>query len=123
MRELLDELEEWRKESLPQDTGSEDPNYHQDERERFMLRLYYWSTKILITRPCLCRLERRIANESDTSVNFNAQMAEACVQAAREMTKLFPDEPDPNFMYASGPWWTIVHMSKHYHTLNTVSWP
>ncbi|CAO2653872.1 Nn.00g106050.m01.CDS01 [Neocucurbitaria sp. VM-36] len=108
--ELLDELEQWSKASLPTDSETVDSAQHQDRRERFMLRMYYWSTKILITRPCLCRIERRIANESNSSENFNSQAAETCVDAARELTKLFPDQPDPNFIYASGPWWTVVHI-------------
>ncbi|KAF1849131.1 uncharacterized protein K460DRAFT_280163 [Cucurbitaria berberidis CBS 394.84] len=107
---LLAELEEWKKESLPQILGPGHPQQLDDERERFLLRISYWSTKILITRPCLCRLERRIENESNRSVDFNSQAAEACVEAARELTKLLPDQPDADFIYSSGPWWTVIHI-------------
>jgi hypothetical protein len=64
----------------------------------------------LITRPCLCRIERRIASESSQSANFNTKMAEACVYAARRMTALFPEQPDTSLIYSRGPWWNIVHI-------------
>lgn len=74
--------------------------------------MYYWSTKIIITRPCLCRTERRIQRESESSVRFNSAMAEACVEAAREVTELFVDEPDPHYIYSMGPWWSIAHTGR-----------
>jgi hypothetical protein len=67
---------------------------------------------ILATRPCLCRLERRIRNQSDSSANFDANAAEACLNAALEIAKLFPSQPNIEFIYANGPWWNIVHVSK-----------
>jgi hypothetical protein len=82
------------------------------EREQFLLKGEYWSTKMLVTRPCLCRIDRRIRDESNASAKFNKTSAEACVEAALEMTRLFPDEPDLDFIYSEGPWWAIVHLSK-----------
>lgn len=67
---------------------------------------------MVITRPCLCRVERRIHNESNASAEFNTTIAKACVGAALEMSKLFSDEPDLNFIYSKGPWWAVVHLSK-----------
>jgi hypothetical protein len=111
---LLSELEDWAKTALHENprpgSSSQRPEIN---RERFLLRIYYWSTKILITRPCLCRIERRISLESDKSVNFNTKMAEICVGAAQEMAKLFPNNPDTNFIYSQGPWWDVVHISEH----------
>ncbi|PZD28374.1 fungal specific transcription factor domain containing protein [Pyrenophora tritici-repentis] len=109
--QLLKELEEWSKSALPPEdhrtsSWSHRPDLH---RERFLLKMYYWSTMILITRPCLCRIERRIASESERSVNFNAKMAETCVYAARQMVRLLPDQPDTGFIYSQGPWWDVVH--------------
>jgi hypothetical protein len=72
------------------------------EREQFLLKADYWSTKMLVTRPCLCKIERRIRNESKASVEFNKTSAEAYVGAALEMTKLFPDDPDLDFIYSKG---------------------
>ncbi|KAH7366641.1 fungal-specific transcription factor domain-containing protein [Pyrenochaeta sp. MPI-SDFR-AT-0127] len=109
--ELLNELEDWKMFALPQDSSAQSTHRDFDlEREPFLLRIQYWSTTLLITRPCLCRIERRIPHQSDRSANFNAKAAQACVDAALEVVKLFPDEPDPKFIYSSGPWWTIVHV-------------
>ncbi|KAI4659229.1 uncharacterized protein J4E78_005655 [Alternaria triticimaculans] len=110
--ELLKELEDWVKTALPSD-DIRPSNFTQRpelNRERFLLRIYYWSTKVLITRPCLCRIERRIATESSKSMNFNAESAETCVESARNMTMLFPEQPDTQFIYSQGPWWDVVHL-------------
>ncbi|KAF2134944.1 hypothetical protein P153DRAFT_362657 [Dothidotthia symphoricarpi CBS 119687] len=108
--ELLVELEEWSKAVFSGDNELGKPDRQKEaDRERFLLKMYYWSTKILITRPCLCRTERRIRHESHNSANFNARTGDACVDAAIQMTDLLPDEPDIVFLYSTGPWWTIVH--------------
>ncbi|KAI4667152.1 uncharacterized protein J4E79_001836 [Alternaria viburni] len=110
--ELLKELEDWVKTALPSDDIRPSNSTQRPElnRERFLLRIYYWSTKVLITRPCLCRIERRIATESSKSMNFNAESAETCVESARNMTMLFPEQPDTQFIYSQGPWWDVVHL-------------
>ena len=82
------------------------------ERGRFLLEIEYWSKKILITRPCLCKLERRIRNQSDLSTSFDAKAAKSCCDAALEIAKLCPDEPSSDFIYSNGPWWAMVHISK-----------
>ncbi|KAH7091380.1 fungal-specific transcription factor domain-containing protein [Paraphoma chrysanthemicola] len=109
--EMLTELEEWATTALPDGRygiGKKEKNKH--EREQFLLKTDYWSTKMLITRPCLCRIERRIRNESSTSASFNTTSAEACVEAALEMVKLLPDHPDLDFLYSTGPWWAMIHI-------------
>ncbi|CAG5179628.1 uncharacterized protein ALTATR162_LOCUS9381 [Alternaria atra] len=107
---LLNELEEWSKAALPGGCQAARKKHMTGlEREQFLLKADYWSTKMLVTRPCLCKIERRIRNESKASVEFNKTSAEACVGAALEITKLFPDDPDLDFIYSKGPWWAIVH--------------
>ncbi|KAF2853841.1 hypothetical protein T440DRAFT_389569 [Plenodomus tracheiphilus IPT5] len=109
--ELLKDLEEWAKVALPSDAAKWDPARPVTQsRDRFLLQISYLSNKILITRPCLCRIERRISGESDSSINFNVRSAETCVEAARELATLFPDQPDPAFIYSQGPWWDVVHI-------------
>ncbi|KAF2822877.1 hypothetical protein CC86DRAFT_396455 [Ophiobolus disseminans] len=117
--ELLDELAEWKANASIGDSladghvgkvkgkGKQKADL---DREHFLLKTDYWSTKILITRPCLCRIERRIRNESDFSADFNTTTAKECVEAALEITHLFPDDPDLAFLYSKGPWWSIVHL-------------
>lgn len=117
--ELLGDLEEWATIAFPSPTSSQDSNRQPVfDRERFLLRIAYWSNKILITRPCLCRIERRISNESDKSINFNSQAAETCVEAARELANLFPEQPDLTFVYVQGPWWDMVHISEYCYKPN-----
>ncbi|KAG9186065.1 hypothetical protein G6011_02621 [Alternaria panax] len=110
--ELLKELDDWVKTVLPPEDIRPSNRSQRPElnRERFLLRMYYWSTKVLITRPCLCRIERRISTESSASMNFNSQTAETCVEAARRMAMLFPEKPDTGFLYSQGPWWDVVHL-------------
>ena len=78
-------------------------------RERLNLGMFYWGTMILIRRPGLCVLEGHIPNESRRSKEFNRRTAAACVEAASEMLKLIPDEPDPPALYSIGPWWNVLH--------------
>ncbi|CAN9480850.1 unnamed protein product [Alternaria alternata] len=110
--ELLKELENWVQTALPPEDARPSTWTQRSDlnRERFLLRIYYWSTKVLITRPCLCRIERRIATESSKSMNFNTDTAETCVEAARQMAMLFPEQPDTGFIYSQGPWWDVVHI-------------
>ncbi|PVH92244.1 hypothetical protein DM02DRAFT_733804 [Periconia macrospinosa] len=68
------------------------------QREQLLLSFQYHSAKVLIYRPCLCRLEQRITGQSEASAYFNQKTAEACVHAAQAMTILLPDEPDLAFV-------------------------
>ncbi|OAL01148.1 hypothetical protein IQ06DRAFT_347212 [Phaeosphaeriaceae sp. SRC1lsM3a] len=78
------------------------------DRLQRLLVMEYWSIKMVTTRPCLCRTERRIKNESSISAHFNASAAETCVESAMEMVRLFPDEADLKFI-ATCPWWATTH--------------
>ncbi|KAF2647339.1 hypothetical protein K491DRAFT_784785 [Lophiostoma macrostomum CBS 122681] len=81
------------------------------QRERRTLALYYYGAKTTITRPCLCRLDRRIKNQTVGSNEFNRRTAEACVFSAKSIATLLPDIDDsaPSEIYLLGPWWGIVH--------------
>lgn len=85
---------------------------HRYRREQNTLDIMYHSTKILITRPCLCRLDRRIANRSADSNTFNQRAALLCVDAAKSIAKLLPDATENNLviLYQTGPWWQLVHI-------------
>jgi hypothetical protein len=114
IKSLLKETSEWAAVALSGDLGYANANLEPTARhERLLLEFHYYSTKILITRPCLCRLDRHIKDQSESSDNFNQQMAETCVKAAQSLTHLLPDQPDPVYLYQNGPWWSIVHHSKY----------
>lgn len=110
---MLTELEEWSQIVSIKNTMEGPGNDSMPlDREQFLLQTDYWSTKMLITRPCLCRIEGRIRNESNESQTFNAKVAQQCVEAALKMADLFPSTPDVHFIYSNGPWWALVHFSK-----------
>jgi hypothetical protein len=114
IKSLLNEINEWATVALSGDLDSANANLDPTaRRERLVLEAHYYSTKILITRPCLCRIDRHIKDQSESSDNFNQQTAETCVQAAQSLTHLLPDQPDPVYLYQNGPWWSIVHHSKY----------
>ncbi|PVH98672.1 hypothetical protein DM02DRAFT_32457 [Periconia macrospinosa] len=76
------------------------------ERERLILNMAYISTKILITRPCVCRYGSHERGEPE---NFNKQTARACVQAAIDLMNLLPLDKNESYFYKMGQWWSVVH--------------
>jgi hypothetical protein len=96
---LLEELDAWALKSLSQgpfaDATASEPSI---SREQLLLYLYYQNAKICITRPCLCRLDQRIKNQSDESARFNQKTAEACINAALDITSLLPEQPHPYWL-------------------------
>ena len=107
---LLSEIDEWalsaRLAGLSPASSLEEPGI---ERAKLILSFHYHSAKLLICRPCLCRIERRNKGQSDTSADFYQRTADMCVQSAQAITKLLPDQVDLRFIYEQGPWWSIVH--------------
>lgn len=81
------------------------------QQERNILKVHYLSTKLLTTRPCLCRLDRRISEQTQSSDDFNKRMATTCVGAAKAIAALVPDNMTQNrtLIYAIFPWWAAVH--------------
>jgi hypothetical protein len=77
-------------------------------RYRMYLGFAYYSTRIIINRPCLCRLDRKIPHQSAKSRNFNQAAAATCVDSAREMLHMLPDEPNAVGLNRIGPWWDIL---------------
>lgn len=85
---------------------------HKYRREQNTLDIMYHSTKILITRPCLCRLDRRISHQTANSNTFNQRAALLCVESAKSIATLLPDPVASNLvlLYQAGPWWQMVHV-------------
>ena len=77
-------------------------------RQRTSLGFFYYSNKIIIHRPCLCRMEGDIPNESSKSKDYNRNAAMSCVRAAKGMIELLPDEINPVALYQCTPWWCIL---------------
>jgi hypothetical protein len=110
---LLKELEAWALQSLTQEpsdgANTSEPRMSRAQR---LLRFYYYNAKICITRPCLCRLDQRIQDQSDVSARFNQKMAETCINAALDICSLLSGRPDSCWIYENGPWWLATHTSK-----------
>ncbi|KAJ4984132.1 C6 transcription factor [Stagonosporopsis vannaccii] len=85
---------------------------HRYLREQNALNVLYQTTKILITRPCLCRLDRRIRNQMTTADTFNRSAALICVEAAQSIATLLPAATSDNIvrLYEFGPWWQMTHV-------------
>lgn len=78
-------------------------------RHRLILGFACYSTRLTINRPCLCRLDRKIPNQSGASKSFNRNAAVTCVTAAKDMLDMIPDEPNPIGLYQVSPWWSVLH--------------
>jgi hypothetical protein len=76
--------------------------------QRIGLAFLFYSTKIGITRPCLCRL-KEAESENDKTHEFCNKIAAECVEAACHMLTLFPDAPDAALLYRTAPWWCTLH--------------
>jgi hypothetical protein len=109
VKDLDERLEMWYR-KLPQAFA-----FRRKQRERtsyeyrLNLGFFYYSTKMTIHRPCLCRLDRKIPNQSSKSLEFNRSSAASCVEAAMDMLQLIPDEPNAVGLVRVGPWWNILH--------------
>lgn len=76
--------------------------------QRMGLACLFYSTRIGITRPCLCRLESN-ASQGDDADDFSSKTATECVESACQMLTLFPDTTDACALYKVLPWWCILH--------------
>ncbi|KAJ5703695.1 hypothetical protein N7493_011620 [Penicillium malachiteum] len=72
------------------------------------LSFQYYTTKLVITQPCLRRLAYQPAGDSSSRSICNT-MASMCVQVARDMLSILPDETNILLLYQVSPWWAILH--------------
>lgn len=85
---------------------------------RIAIGMFFHSTRVLINRPCLCRLDRRIDGQSDLSGSINAAAAHRCVTSARAILALLPNnEPEPGIIYRGPLWWMGFHHLKRATTV------
>lgn len=109
---MLEDLDAWLS-SLPKSLNPFDDNgsTYSMQQERNILRTYYHSTRILICRPCLCRLDRRIQSQTDISDRFNHNIAAQCVLSAKSIAACLPDDMAVwnKEIYRIFPWWAAVH--------------
>ncbi|KAI9800750.1 MAG: hypothetical protein M1833_003167 [Piccolia ochrophora] len=102
-------LSRWRK-GLPSELDFRNMQQNSTHlREKFDLGMLYWSAKVLVTRPCLCKIQKGgVRNESNRSKDFDHICARSCVYAAVELLNMIPDEPDPVTLYEVSSWWCVL---------------
>lgn len=76
--------------------------------QRMGLAFLFYSTKIGITRPCLCQLDA-LPSDEDRAYEFCSKTATECVESACHMLTLFPDSPDTALLHRISPWWCTLH--------------
>lgn len=83
----------------------------QAQRERSYLAFRFYSTRILINWPCLCKARNisPVTVQSESSRIFNAEAVEQCREAARDLLRLLPDDGTVSAVYDSTPWWCVLH--------------
>ena len=106
---LNSKLEKWRAELPNVFDFTKRQRDQQFVRQRMSLGFSYYSILVIINRPCLCRIDRKIANLSGKAQDFNRETAMKCVHAPRDMLEMLPQEPNAIGLYKVAPWWCLVH--------------
>jgi hypothetical protein len=111
IRQIDDALQKWQR-SLPEEydfTTPSTPYNSQFGLHRASLAMFYNSARMTIFRPCVCRFENRIENQSERSKQFDVEAAITCVQSARNVIAALPSLDEPTRVYYISAWWNAVH--------------
>ncbi|RDL31506.1 uncharacterized protein BP5553_09715 [Venustampulla echinocandica] len=78
--------------------------------QRIGLAILLMSSRMILFRPCLCRFDMCLRNQSEKSKDFNQDAAETCIRSARRMISLLSwSATSADKLYAITPWWTTLH--------------
>jgi hypothetical protein len=91
--------------------GRLDPLSHA-QRERSYLACRFYSTRMLINWPCLCKtrnLSLSVTAQSESSIIFDAKAVEQCREAAKNLLRILPDNGTVPALYDFTPWWCVLH--------------
>ncbi|KAJ5815409.1 hypothetical protein N7474_007186 [Penicillium riverlandense] len=81
-------------------------------RQRVSLAFRFYTTKLMISQPCL---RRRVAHSQAEAQPPSARcdtIASTCIEMASRMLGILPDEPTDQNMalfYDFSPWWCVLH--------------
>ncbi|KAL2819297.1 fungal-specific transcription factor domain-containing protein [Aspergillus cavernicola] len=78
------------------------------ERQRWSLAFRFYSLRITLSRPSLCRSERQRA-PNEASALSQQRIARICIDSAFELLDLLPDKPDAPWLVQVSPWWCVLH--------------
>ena len=117
IEELDSELVQWNA-ALPTLLKSDRPTQDSEvDSYRVALAIHFYSTRTLINRPCLCRLDHRIHDQSQHSKSRNHAAAHRCVSSARAVLQLISERPHNAVLYQGTLWWMIFHHLKRAATV------
>jgi hypothetical protein len=77
-------------------------------RSKLALAFHFYSARITLGRPCLCRRDAQKKDPAEKS-SFSHDMAMLTLNSAMQMLDLIPDEPSAVQLYEIAPWWCILH--------------
>ncbi|KAL6233626.1 hypothetical protein BDW75DRAFT_184890 [Aspergillus navahoensis] len=78
------------------------------ERQRWSLAFRFYSLRIALSRPSLCRSERQ-RSPNEASALSQQRIARICIDSACELLDLLPDKPDALWLVQVSPWWCVLH--------------
>ncbi|KAL4780319.1 fungal-specific transcription factor domain-containing protein [Aspergillus varians] len=78
------------------------------ERQRWSLAFRFYSLRITLSRPSLCRSERQ-RSPNEASALSQQRIARICIDSACELLDLLPDKPDALWLVQVSPWWCVLH--------------
>ena len=105
------QLELWRSNLPPAFSFTDDGEQGEGWlRQRLSLGISYYSATMLANRPCLCRADRRIPNESGMAKESAHLYATNCLHAALNLLKLIPTKISNSAeLYPVLPWSYFLH--------------
>ncbi|OJJ05830.1 hypothetical protein ASPVEDRAFT_87166 [Aspergillus versicolor CBS 583.65] len=78
------------------------------ERQRWSLAFRFYSLRITLSRPSLCRSERQ-RSPTEASALSQQRIASICIDSACELLDLLPDKTDALWLVQVSPWWCVLH--------------
>ena len=102
-------LFEWKDGVNPPFDSASPSSDRETESCRVALRILFHSTRTIINRPCLCRIEERVQDQSISSKRKNLSSANKCVESARATLSLILHKPDSTVLHEGTMWWMLLH--------------
>ena len=107
-----DRLFEWKDGISPPFDAASPSSDPETESCGVALRILFYSTRIIINRPCLCRIEERIEDPARSSKWKSINAANKCVESARALLNLILHKPDSVTLREGTMWWMLLHQLK-----------
>ncbi|OQD84555.1 hypothetical protein PENANT_c012G01330 [Penicillium antarcticum] len=79
-----------------------------DVLQHTSLAFQFYSTRLVITQPCLHRVVYGAPEDGPPST-LCSSMAATCIQVAGQILDLLPSDPDVAWLYECSPWWCMLH--------------